>query len=910
MLRSLLGSLRAAVPFLLTRAASSAVRGGLFREGEAYPSLAARERTPLSLSEIRFFAADSRSPPGGSRGGSSGDDSNSDDWFSEDGDPSDKQKRAPKGGSSSGMLVPQSFVFPKKVYVFPLYRRPMFPGVVSPILVHNRKYIDQLLAVKKSPQNFVGLFLVKQELVENARDVLPNVTSLKDLHRIGVLGRISDIANVGKDSAEVVISSHSRILAEKQIDDPDHRLIAEIKPLRDLPYNRSDVSVQAYTQEIASTVKEILKMDPFFRGQLQLFIDTVDLSNPSELADLAASLTTREPKLLQEILETSSVPERLSKALLMLRSELDVLRFQERVKREIDEKVSKSQRKHLLQLQLKAIKKELGLETDEKETLLAKYRKRLESMKVPERPLKAIQEEMAKMETHDPASSEFAVSRNYLDWLTVLPWGIHGKDVLDLSRAEAVLNEDHYGLEDIKRRILEFIAVGRLRGTVQGKIICLVGPPGVGKTSVGRSIGRALDRKFYRFSVGGMHDVAEIKGHRRTYIGAMPGKIIQALKVVGVANPVIMIDEIDKLGHGWQGDPSSALLEVLDPQQNDSFLDHYLDVPFDFSKILFVCTANTMETIPKPLADRMEILRLSGYVMQEKVEIAQRFLVPQTLIDCGLTEAQCRIDEDAIRDLIRWYCREAGVRDLQKRIEMIHRKAAFEIVKGDRESLVVTAADLERLVGRRTFSSDRYYATTPPGVVMGLAWTSLGGAVLYIETTTVSTTAKAKEMGGKGSMFTTGQMGKVMKESSRIAHTFATAFLERHAPENMKLKTSDVHMHVPEGATPKDGPSAGVTMVTALLSLALDIPVKADLAMTGEVTLTGKVLPIGGVKEKTIAARRAGVKEICFPAENRKDWDELPSYIRDGLTAHFVKEYDEVFQVALPHIQKPSANPE
>lgn len=585
---------------------------------------------------------------------------------------------------------------------------------------------------------------------------------------------------------------------------------------------------------------------------------------------------------------------------------------------------------------------------------------------VPEAADKVIKEELAKLQTLEPSSSEYNVCRNYLDWLTVLPWGVHKKETFNLKDAQTVLDEDHYGLKKLKERILEFIAVGKLKGTVSGKIICFAGPPGVGKTSIGKSIARALNREFYRFSVGGMSDVAEIKGHRRTYVGAMPGKLMQVMKLAKSANPVIMIDEIDKLGRG-HGDPASALLEVLDPEQNNAFLDHYLDVPFDLSKVLFICTANSLDTIPRPLLDRMELLRLSGYILEEKLNIAKRYLVPKVAEDTGVKPEHYKITDDTLRKIIRDYCREAGVRNLQQQIEKVFRKIAFKLAldypdlsapeeeakssaseatgadsdakktdtkKTDTKKqsravapkkkaikvkpVEVNEAILEEFLGKARFTSDRYYVTTPVGVVMGMAWTEMGGSTLYIETqvdqryvtkpkkpklqtTVAGADANAEEeeddRRGHGNLIRTGKMGEVMQESSSIAYTYAKKFLFDRDPTNPFFEKNAIHMHIPEGATPKDGPSAGITMVSALLSLALNKPAKHNVAMTGELTLTGRVLEIGGVKEKVIAARRSGVFEVIVPKDNRKDWTELEPEITEGVTVHFVENYREVFDI-------------
>ena len=502
-----------------------------------------------------------------------------------------------------------------------------------------------------------------------------------------------------------------------------------------------------------------------------------------------------------------------------------------------------------------------------------------------------IEEEMNKLKVLEPSSAEFNVTRNYLDWLTILPWGVTTKDNKDLKKAARILDRDHYGLDDVKERILETISVGVLKGDLSGSIILLVGAPGVGKTSIGHSVARALNREFYRFSLGGMRDEAEIKGHRRTYIGAMPGKFIQAMKTCKTSNPVIMLDEIDKIGASFQGDPASALLEVLDPEQNKDFLDHYLDVRFDLSDVLFICTANQLETIPGPLVDLMETIRLSGYVLEEKLEIARRYLVPKQLKAHGLKKEQIKLPKNVLRDIIDGYAREAGVRNLENNIKKIFRKATKQIVQNDVKQVDVKKGDLPDLLGRRMFSEEKIYKSPKVGVVMGLAYTSMGGATLFIEATRVAS---------KGPGFKqTGQLGKVMVESSEIAYTYVRSLLT--TKKEAEFFTSNaIHLHVPAGATPKDGPSAGITMACALYSLAKNKPIIKDVAMTGEISLTGLVMPIGGLKEKVIAAKRAKVSTLVFPAENKDDWEDLDDHIKEGLTPHFVSKFSEVLKICFP----------
>ncbi|MHB8709124.1 MAG: endopeptidase La, partial [Desulfuromonadales bacterium] len=614
------------------------------------------------------------------------------------------------------------------------------------------------------------------------------------------------------------------------------------------------------------------------------------MDDPGRLADFAANLTSADGNELQRILEAFDVRKRIDMVLVLLKKELEVSRLQSKISKSIEEKVSAQQREFFLREQLKAIKKELGLEKEGKDTELEKYQKRLRKLKLNAEAQKAVDDEMEKLSLIEPHSPEYTVSRNYLDWLTSVPWGVHSRDSYNLPRARRILDRDHYGLKDVKERILEFIAVGKMKGDISGSILCLVGPPGVGKTSVGHSIAAALGRRFFRFSLGGMRDEAEIKGHRRTYIGAMPGKFIQALKTAGTANPVLMLDEIDKIGASFQGDPASALLEVLDPEQNSSFRDHYLDVPFDLSNVLFIATANQLDTIPRPLLDRMEVIRLSGYILEEKLEIARRYLIPKALKNHGLKREQVVIHKPALVKIIDGYAREAGVRNLENQIKKIMRRAAMAFAESDRtERITITPKEVETFLEKPVFTAEDIFEGTP-GVVTGLAWTSLGGATLQIEATAMPTTNKGFKQ--------TGQLGSVMVESSEIAYSYVMAHLREYGASEDFFDKHFVHLHVPAGATPKDGPSAGVTMTTALLSMILRKPVVRKLGMTGELTLTGHVLPIGGVKEKTIAARRAGLKALIFPEGNRKDFEELADYLKEGLTVHFAANYPDVYRVA------------
>lgn len=719
-------------------------------------------------------------------------------------------------------------------------------------------------------------------------------------------------------------------------------LTVEFRVEPDEPHDADSQEIRAATVELANSLGKLTREEDSVHHRHFVFqrIQGADVTKPGALAYLASWLCLHggSDRSVQAVLEQRAVLPRVRSALELIEREVRVMELQQDLRKQLEEKIGRDQQRYMLMEKLKLLKKQLGMEKDERAALSDKFREKLEELRPRAAPevVKAIEEELDRLQVLEPASSEFSVSRNYLEWLTCLPWGVHSPDKYDLSAARTVLDSEHYGLKDVKERILEFIAVSKLRGSAQGKILCLVGPPGVGKTSIAKSVAKALGREYYRVAVGGLSDVAEIKGHRRTYIGAMPGRLAQCLKAVKVANPLILIDEIDKLGSGgYRGDPSSALLEVLDPSQNATFSDHYLDVPMDLSKVLFMCTANVLDTIPGPLLDRMEVIRLSGYTAEEKTEIARVYLEPSVRAETGVG-AQASLTVPAIRRLIEDYAREAGVRNLRAQLEKIYRKVAFKLVELEQhattppvappavplvvssdassagqvpegaagpshappgteirpvppkeEGLPVTvdSGDLESYLGPPVFQSDRIYPQTPVGVVTGLAWTAMGGSTLYIEAVVVE---RAKD---KGSLRTTGQLGDVMKESTSIAHTYARTFLQELDPTNPFFSEAAIHVHVPAGAVPKDGPSAGVTLVCALMSLALNRPLVADVSMTGELTITGKVLPIGGVREKCISAKRSGVCTVILPEGNRRDWDEIPSEVRDGIQ---VRERDSL----------------
>ncbi|KAJ3169716.1 ATP-dependent Lon protease pim1 [Irineochytrium annulatum] len=872
-------------------------------------------------------------------------------------------KAAPPASSEKSLekiVVPKSY---PQLLAIPLTKRPLFPGHYKSLYIKDPSTKEAIRNLVARRQPYIAVFLAKDD--NNELDMIKNVD---EVHKIGVFAQITNIYEAGMDreNLTVVVYPHRRIrinsvvlppakpsatgetaegegakaaevrliFYEKFVDlatdaELENKLkesgyqpinyhlgtldvsLANVENAVDEPFPAGSKIVAATTNEMLTTLRELSATNALLRDQIITFsVQTGGnaFEDPARSADFAAAVSTGDPAELQDVLECLVVEERLNKALVLLKKEVANAKLQQEIAREVDKKITRKQQEYFLMEQLRGIKRELGIESDGKEKLVEKFRERVSKLTLPEAVEKVFNEEITKLQHLEPAASEFNVTRNYLDWITQLPWGKHSKENFHIKRATEVLDEDHYGLKDVKERILEFIAVGYLNNSVEGKIICLVGPPGVGKTSVGKSIARALNREYFRFSVGGLTDVAEIKGHRRTYVGAMPGKVVQALKKVQTENPLIMVDEIDKIGRGHQGDPASALLELLDPEQNSSFLDHYMDVPIDLSKVLFVCTANTTETIPAPLLDRMEVITLSGYVAEEKVAIAETYLAPAARAAAGLENRKVTVTREAIESLIRHYCRESGVRNLKKQIDKIFRKSALWIVKREdelgsagsedvgvekfKEVIEVTPENLKDYVGSPVFISDRMYDTTPAGVVMGLAWTQMGGSALYIESVLESTIKEDS----KPSFNRTGQMGDVMKESATIAYTFAKSFMARRFPDNHFFDKAAVHLHVPEGATPKDGPSAGTTMATALVSLATGTPLKADVAMTGELTLTGKVLKIGGVKEKTIAAKRTGVKHIIMPAQNKSDWDELEDYIKEGIEPTFVSWFDEIYE--------------
>jgi Lon-like ATP-dependent protease len=878
--------------------------------------------------------------------------------------------------------IPEAY---PQVLAIPLVRRPLFPGFYKAITIRDREVGEAILDMVKRGQPYIGAFMFKDDSVD--KDVINDRSEVHDVGTFCQVTSAFPLSSEDTYAMTCVLYPHRRIkltgltppkadeesttdtpsvvestLEEATVNEaPANQAkgdvvasfeeasdegkpqeenipallkgrkvsVADVVNLVEEPFDmKTNKTIQVLVNEIVNTFKGVALLNPLFRDHISTFSVHTTMNvgeDPVKLADFAAAVAQADSSELQSALEEMNVEKRLGKSLEVLKNELLSAELQKKVADDANARVMKKNREYLLMEQMRQIKRELGMESDGKEKLIEKFTEKATKLAMPEGVRKVFDEEMSKLVGLDANGSEFNVTRNYLDWLTQLPWGLRSAETFAIKHAREVLDEDHHGLKDVKDRILEFIAVGKLRGTVEGKILCLVGPPGVGKTSIGKSIARALNRQYYRFSVGGMYDVAEIKGHRRTYVGALPGRIIQALKKCQTENPLVLIDEVDKMGRmSNHGDPASALLELLDPEQNNSFLDHYLDVPVDLSKVLFVCTANMEDTIPQPLLDRMEVIRLSGYVSDEKIAIAEKYLAPVAKEMSGLKDADVALQNDAIVELINKYCRESGVRNLKKHIEKVYRKAALKIVSevgedalpeaaalteegkaAQKESekdetdadatpenmdkqttetprvalkvpdsvhVSITQENLKDYVGPPVYISDRLYDTNPTGVAMGLAWTSMGGSALYIE----SIVQNALSASSHGGLERTGSLRDVMKESTGVAYSYAKSVMARDFPKNKFFEHARIHLHCPEGATPKDGPSAGITMTSSLLSLALNTPIKECVAMTGEITLTGKVLRIGGLREKTVAARRAGATTVIFPQDNMSDWLELP----------------------------------
>ncbi len=772
-----------------------------------------------------------------------------------------------------GLALPDD-VLPDTLYLLPISSRPFFPAQVQPVMVDADPWEDTLDRIAEDPQTAVGLVYV---------DKVKGAPPVESFRAIGCVARVHK-AEKQNDKITFLAQGVKRFEVVEWLSETTPYL-ARVRYINDS--KKSDDETKAYSIAILDSIKELIRLNPLFSEDLRQYIGRFSFNEPGLLADFAASITSADGKDLYEVLETAQVQARMHLSLTLIKKELEIARLQNEISAEVNDKISQNQREFFLKEQLKVIQKELGISKDDRTSDVETFEARLEGKTVPDAVNDKIQEELHKLSILETGSPEYGVTRNYLDWATSLPWGVHSADNLDISVARDVLESHHAGLGDIKDRIVEFLALGAHRGEMGGSILLLVGPPGVGKTSIGKSIAESLNRKFYRFSLGGMRDEAEIKGHRRTYIGALPGKFVQALKDVEVENPVIMLDEVDKIGSSFQGDPASSLLEALDPEQNSEFLDHYLDMRVDLSKTLFICTANQLDTIPAPLLDRMDVIRLSGYIGDEKLAIAKQHLWPKLLKKNKLLKKQLNITDAALRHIIEHYAREAGVRGLDKLLQKILRKSVVSLMTGEKETISVGVKDVEKLLGMPYFRPEKTLQGV--GVVTGLAWTSMGGATLPIEANKVHDLTRGLKL--------TGKLGDVMKESAEIAYSYVFSHTKSYQRTPEYFDKCLVHLHVPEGATPKDGPSAGVTMATALMSLARGEPIRKGLAMTGELTLTGQVLAVGGIREKIIAAKRSKISEVILPEPNRRDFYELPESVKEGMTVHFAERFADVEKI-------------
>jgi ATP-dependent Lon protease len=763
---------------------------------------------------------------------------------------------------------------PPVMPVLPLKETVVFPESMTPLAIGQERSI-KLIDDVAAGERLLALVTVKNE------DADP--PGFEDLYDVGTAAIVHKLIRVPDGSLRILVQGIQRIHLDVPAGD-DPYLMAEFSPLADELHETREV--EALTRNVQSLFARVIALVPYLPEELQLAAANVE--DPSALCHLVASTVRIRTDEKQRLLELVNVEERLREVSAILNRELEVLELGTKIQSQVQSEMEKGQREFFLRQQLKAIQDELG-EGDADQAEINELRERLDALELSEEAEKAARRELTRLERLPAAAAEYGVIRTYLEWILTLPWNTTTEDNLDLEQARRILDEDHYDLDKVKERIIEYLAVSKLKREVSGPILCFVGPPGVGKTSLGHSIARTLGRKFTRISVGGVRDEAEIRGHRRTYIGSMPGTIIRSLRDGESMNPVLLIDEIDKMGADFRGDPASAMLEVLDPEQNRNFRDHYLDLPFDLSKVLFICTANTLDTIPGPLLDRMDVIQLAGYTEDEKLGIAKRYLVPKQLEAHGLSKSRLAMPDAILRTVVREYTREAGVRNLERRIADLCRKAATQIAKGEAEKIRVNDALLREWLGPRRFSGQVRKRTSDPGVATGLAYTAVGGDVLFIEATAYP---------GKGKLTITGQLGEVMQESAQAALSWVRAHTQQLGLPEDWFASHDVHIHVPAGAVPKDGPSAGVTMATAIASLVRNEPVSDDVGMTGEITLTGQVLPIGGIREKTLAAQRAGLKRVILPRENEPDLEELPRETRDELTFVLVDSVGEVFDAA------------
>ncbi len=779
--------------------------------------------------------------------------------------------------SDTKEIVSMDEMLPIKLEIIPLFHRPIFPGVFAPILIGDEKSIATIEKAH-SASGFIGLCLAKKDVED---------ISSKDLYSYGCVAKIAKKIKLPDGDLNVFVATQKRFKIRRVVS-KTNPITAYVKYLEDENEEHSDIP--ALKRLLLNSMKELSDGNPMFSEEVKTNI--LNIENPGRIADFITTVLSIEKEEQQKILEILDIKKRMEEVFVYVKREQELLSVQKKIQEEVNGRVDKQQREYFLREELRSIKEELGLFADAKTTDGKKFKKLMDELKFQGEVKEAVEGEYEKFMLLEVASPEYIISRNYLETILTLPWKNTPQPEINLKKAKTTLNRDHYGLEDVKKRIIEYLAVRKLKKDTKGSIILLVGPPGVGKTSIGKSIAKTLNKPFFRFSVGGMNDEAEIKGHRRTYIGAMPGKIIQGLKIMKNNSPVFMIDEVDKINSSFKGDPASALLEALDPEQNVSFRDHYLDIPFDLSNIVFILTANTLDSIPSPLLDRAEIIKLSGYISSEKVIIAKKYLIPKSLKKHGLKKNNIAYSDDILLYIANSYAREAGVRHLEQSIDKIHRKLATEIALEEREIESLLTLDVpyvEKMLGKPIFKEDDKKVANVPGLAIGLAWTSLGGDTLLIETS---------YMKGKEAFKLTGQAGDVMKESTSIAFSWVRKFVsEKEIKDSKWFENHIVHLHLPEGATPKDGPSAGITMTVAFLSLFSNIKIKPNLAMTGELSLTGQVLAIGGLKEKIIAARRNDIKEIILPSSNLRELDEIFDDVKAGLIFYPVKKIEEVIDI-------------
>lgn len=787
--------------------------------------------------------------------------------------------------------LPAETQLPLKLNILPIGGRPIFPGIFTPLMINNSEDI-KVIEDSLAGDGFIGIVMLKEDK-EN-----PTVV---DLHKVGTVARIIKKINLPDGGVNVFVSTLQRFKIRKVLNN-SNPIAAAVEYLEDEEDNTFEV--KALTRALISEMKEISENNPMFSEEMRL--NMVNIDHPGKIADFIVSILNIDKEEQQKVLEMTNVHKRMEQVLVFIKKEQEIFRVQKKIQTELNEKVEKNQREYFLREEMKSIQEELGIAGDSKTSDYQKFKSKIESFNFKGEVKEALDSELEKFHLLDPHDPDYNMSRNYLETVCSLPWNDEPLENYNIEKASKILENDHYGLEDVKKRIIEYLAVRMLKNDGKGSVLILVGPPGVGKTSVGRSIANAMNKKFFRFSVGGEHDESKIKGFRRTYIGSMPGQIIEGLKITKSKAPVFMIDEVDKMNASAQGDPSAALLEVLDPEQNSTFRDNYLNLPFDLSKVFFILTANTLDTIPRPLLDRAEIIELSGYIDQEKIEIARKYLLPKNLVKNGFKKNQVKYSKQALALIATEYAREAGVRNFEKCIDKINRKlAAAEVSQleknGASDSVKIGEAvakkifsidipEVRKYLGKAVFDESQIKTASVPGTAIGLAWTSMGGDTLLLESIAIKSS--------KGGLQLTGQMGDVMKESAQIAMNWSRQFaIENKIKDSKWFEENTVHLHIPEGATPKDGPSAGITMAVTFTSLLKEKKIKPNLAMTGELSLTGQVLPIGGLREKTVAAKRNKIKTIIIPKANVRDLDEIPEHVKSGIKFIPVSHVQEVIDI-------------